>query len=457
MIAASDPVQRPPHAKLLVIDGDGNVAHRLRSEFVNLLSPGDLVIANDAATLPASLSGRHVASGCLIEVRLAGRRSLAPDDVKRFSAVIFGTGDFRMRTEDRPSPPPLVPGDRLALGPLRATVLRLLNHPRFIALEFDGSPGEIWEGLTRHGRPIQYSHVPTPLAMWDTWTPIAGPPVAFESPSAGFILDWGVLARLAGRGIRFATITHAAGISSTGDPDLDALLPFDEPYRIPEAAAIAIEETRAPRGRIIAVGTTVARALEHAAAVSGGAVPSGDGLATQRIGASSRLRVVDAILSGTHEPGASHYELLRAFVDGQTLSRIAQELNNHNYRTHEFGDSVFLSHQPMRCSTSSTLCEPHRQFTLQDNGREPSPRRDRILHTVPVAASCRLDGARTLDHIPGRDRRACPTARQRRNFRDSGRRGHHLVSHGTGPLPGDERAEATDPRLHCARPGLGPF
>ena len=143
-----------------------------------------------------------------------------------------------MRTEDRPKPPTLTPGDRLDLGPLRATVARVLNHPRFISLEFDGSPGEIWEGLSRHGRPIQYAHVQIPLALWDTWTPIAGPPVAFEPPSAGFVLDWAVLQALAARGISFGTITHAAGISSTGDPELDALLPLNEPYRIPASTAI---------------------------------------------------------------------------------------------------------------------------------------------------------------------------------------------------------------------------
>src|SRR5207248_5444443 len=145
-----------------------------------------------------------------------------------------------MRTEDRPKPPTLNPGDRLELGALRATVLCLLNHPRFISLEFDGSPREIWEGLARHGRPIQYSHVPVPLALWDTWTPIASLPVAFESPSAGFALNWSVLASMRAHGIGFGTITHAAGISSTGDVELDALLPFAEPYSIPQSTALLI-------------------------------------------------------------------------------------------------------------------------------------------------------------------------------------------------------------------------
>jgi S-adenosylmethionine:tRNA ribosyltransferase-isomerase len=146
-------------------------------------------------------------------------------------------------------------------------------------------------------------------------------------------------------GVEFATLTHAAGISSTGDGKLDELLPFDEPYRIPEATAAAIRRARAAGGRVVAVGTTVVRALEHAASAHG-LVRSGDGVATQRVGAASRLRVVDAILSGTHEPGTSHYQLLRAFADDATLIRADEELEKHGYRTHEFGDSVLIEKNP---------------------------------------------------------------------------------------------------------------
>jgi S-adenosylmethionine:tRNA ribosyltransferase-isomerase len=369
MIAASAPIQRPSGAKLLVIDRRGDMIHRARSEFVNLLRPGDVVIANDAATLPASLFGRHAPTGGRIEVRLAARDSL--DQVTRFSAVVFGEGDFRTRTEDRPQPPILHAGDVLELGPLRATVAHVLQSPRLVLLEFANAPHAIWEGLARHGRPIQYSHVPDPLAIWDTWTPIAGEPVAFEPPSAGFILDWKMLATMTTRNIRFATLTHAAGISSTGDPQLDALLPFDEPYRIPQSTARTIEMARGEmargemargemareemareemareqeaRGRIIAIGTSVVRALEHSAAIFDGAVPAGERVATQRIDGRTTLRVVDAILTGTHERGGSHYELLRAFAGDDTLAHANDELNAHNYRTHEFGDSLFLEH-----------------------------------------------------------------------------------------------------------------
>jgi S-adenosylmethionine:tRNA ribosyltransferase-isomerase len=341
MIGADIPVRRPAQAKLLAVDQSGIFRHLQRAKVIEVLQPGDLVVANDAATLPASLQGVHLASGRSIEVRLAGRNSLSTDDIHRFTAIVFGVGDFRIRTEDRSLPPALAAGDRLTLGPLRATVETVLNHPRLVQLAFDGSSDEIWKGLARHGRPIQYSHVPTPLALWDVWTPFATLPVAFEPPSAGFALDWRILASIRKNGVQFATITHAAGISSTGDLELDARLPLDEAYFVPQSTAHAITKTRARNRRIIAIGTTVVRALEDAAR-SDGSVKAGNGLATQRINRATRLRVVDAILSGTHEPGTSHYDLLLAFIDETTLRRVDLELNAQNYRTHEFGDSIFI-------------------------------------------------------------------------------------------------------------------
>ena len=331
MIAAGRPVQRPPDAKLLIV------------------GPGDLVIANDAATLPASLHGQHLPSGAAIEVRLAARASLAAADIHTFTSVVFGAGDFHTRTEDRSLPPPLAPGDRLLFGqgtndaedPLTATVEALLDHPRLVRVRFGGSDSAVWAGFARHGRPIQYAHVTAPLAMWDVWTPIAGLPVAFEPPSASFALDWRSIRVMRERLIEFATITLAAGISSTGDPELDRLLPLDEPYRIPGTTAAAIFRARAEGRRIIAVGTTVVRGLEHAAERDG-LVHPGDGIADQRIGPSSRLQIVDAILSGTHERGGSHYEILRAFLDDLTLAGADAALEAHGYRTHEFGDSVLI-------------------------------------------------------------------------------------------------------------------
>ena len=140
--------------------------------------------------------------------------------------------------------------------------------------------------------------------------------------------------------MEFATITLAAGISSTGDPALDARLPFDEPYRVAASTASAIRRAKTRGGRIVAVGTTVVRALEH----SGGR--TGEGVADQRIGPDTRLRVVDAILSGTHGPDESHYQVLRAFQDDDVLARAEAALEASSYRTHEFGDSVLIFSQP---------------------------------------------------------------------------------------------------------------
>ena len=150
-------------------------------------------------------------------------------------------------------------------GRLIAVIERLLDHPRLFRLRFLDNPATILKGLARHGRPIQYAHVPEPLALYDIWTKIAADPIAFEPPSAGFALDWRTLAAWRKRGIGFATLTHAAGISSTGDRTLDLRLPFDEPYSIPERTAAAIKQAKSKGGRIIAIGTTVVRAIESAA------------------------------------------------------------------------------------------------------------------------------------------------------------------------------------------------
>jgi S-adenosylmethionine:tRNA ribosyltransferase-isomerase len=383
MMPATRPVQRPADARLLEIGAAGTLRHHPRAALPGLLRAGDLLIANDAATLPASLHGVHQRSGAAIEVRLAGRPTLAVDAVRDFSAVVFGPGDHRTRTEDRPLPPPLQPDDVLQLGPreertgrsrasstpsgggghvappggpLMARVRWLLGHPRLIVLRFDGTPDAIWAGLARHGRPVQYAHVPQPLALWDSWTRIAAQPVAFEPPSAGFLLDWALLDALRERGVGFATLTHAAGLSSTGDPALDARLPLAEPYHLGAATVQAIRRTRAAGGRIVALGTTVTRALEHAA--SQGPLRAGEALADNRLGPHSRLHVVDAIVSGTHEPGSSHHALLQAFAPAATLARMDQALQHGGYRSHEYGDSVLL----WRADAASA---PRRQATAR--------------------------------------------------------------------------------------------
>jgi len=335
------PRHGPKRAKLLVVDARGRITHHSAADLPRFIRRGDLIVMNDAATLPASLAATHVPTGEPVEIRLAGRRSLAPEAVTAFTAVVFGAGDYRTPTERRPPPPALSAGDTLTVGPLRATIAAVRNHPRLVDIEFHDGVDEIWSALARHGRPIQYAYIQEGLAIWDTWTSIASQPVAFEAPSAAFVFDWSTLQALRAHGARVASITHAAGISSTGDPDLDRLLPLDEPYVIPLVTRSLINQAKRAGSRVIAVGTTVVRALEHAADRTS-RVRSGGGVATGRVGAHTGLLIVDAIVSGMHERGTSHYELLRAFQEDDTLETMAAEAEEHDYHGHEFGDAVFI-------------------------------------------------------------------------------------------------------------------
>jgi S-adenosylmethionine:tRNA ribosyltransferase-isomerase len=98
------------------------------------------------------------------------------------------------------------------------------------------------------------------------------------------------------------------------------------------------------------------RALEHAAARDG-VVRAGEGVANQRIGPTSRLRAADAILSGTHEPDGSHYQVLRAFMDDAALADASAALEALGYRTHEFGDSVLIERKDRAVTDAAGLCD----------------------------------------------------------------------------------------------------
>jgi S-adenosylmethionine:tRNA ribosyltransferase-isomerase len=348
VIAADHPDRRS--AKLFTIAANGSMLHLPRTELATQFKPGDVVIANDAATLPASLHGTHIASSEPIEVRLAAWVSVR--DPSRFIAIAFGAGDHRTRTEDRPPPPPLSPGNHLSFGPLAAVVERLIDHPRLFALRFIGPRAVILAKLARYGRPIQYAHVPRPLDLWDVWTGIAADPIAFEPPSASFALDWRTLAAWRRRGIGFATLTIAAGISSTGDPALDLQLPFDEQYRIPERTVAAIKQAESEGGRVVAIGTSVVRGLESAADV--------DGSVSRRRCCERTHREWNSVARCRCDPHwrppawRKPLELLRAFADDAVLDQISKSLIEYGYRAHEFGDSMLLQRQPRATQHSSS-------------------------------------------------------------------------------------------------------
>jgi S-adenosylmethionine:tRNA ribosyltransferase-isomerase len=337
MKAAAAPRPRPLEERLLRIDpGRGLFEDRRLADLPELLRRGDLLVVNDAATLPASLHG-WTAAGAEVEVRLFGRGD------ETWTAVLFGAGDWRLRTEDRPAPPALRPGDGIRFGEDLGATVRTVSalSPRLVDLAFDRGGAAFWLALYRHGRPIQYSYLQAPLALWDVQTSYGGRPWAFEPPSAGRPLTWGLLSSVRARGIGITSITHAAGISSTGDAELDARLPMDERFEVPPETVGAVERARAAGGRVVAVGTTVVRALESAAS-PGGVLRPVAGITRLRLGPGYVPRVADGLLTGLHEPDTSHFSLLGAFAPMDLLRAADRHAEDEGYLCHEFGDSCLL-------------------------------------------------------------------------------------------------------------------
>ncbi len=302
----------------------------------DFLAAGDLLIVNDAATVPASLRGRDD-DGNQIEARLLAARA---DD--RFSAVLFGAGDWHQRTEDRPPPAALPVGARLRFRALVAQIAaRAPASPRLVDLRFSAAGDELWAALYRAGRPVQYSYLAHDLPLWAVQTVYAARPWAFEMPSAGRPLSWEILLALRRKGVRWASLTHAAGLSATGDPAIDAALPLAERYDIPAATVRAVSETRARGGRVVAVGTTVVRALEGAAMEDGG-LRAGAGETDLIIDPAFRPRVIDGVLSGAHAAHESHFSLLAAFAGPTLLAAAADHAERAGFLTHELGDSMLV-------------------------------------------------------------------------------------------------------------------
>jgi len=331
---ASWPRLAPLEERLLVVDPDRDrfTAHRVR-DLAQFISARDLVVINDAATFPASLRGT-TAAGDTIEARLLVSRA------NTWRAVLFGAGDWRTRTENRPPPPRVREGDALVFsGGLHARVQRVSQESeRLVDLRFEATESALWSAIYRHGRPVQYAHVKAPLALWHVQTPFASRPWASEMPSAARPLAWEIVLALRARGARFAAVTHAAGLSSSGNPRLDAALPLRESFEVPADTMRAVATTRAAGGRVIAVGTSVVRAVESAARAD---ATSGDTdlLVNER----HALRAVDALFTGMHEPGTSHDALLHAFAPAPLLSRAYAHAVANGFLGHEFGDSMLIA------------------------------------------------------------------------------------------------------------------
>ena len=316
-------VDAPP--RLLVMDAQPRVVPF--ASFPSLLGEGDVLVLNDAATFPGSIHFER--RGVQLEARLFEKTA------RGFKAVLFGPGDFRTRTEHRAPPPWMGVGERLELAGLEAEIIAVdpRSH-RLVELAFAAADATQWSALYRHGRPVQYAHQREPLPLWAVQNVYAERPWAAELPSAGHHLTFSLLDEVRRRGVTVVTLTHATGLSSTGDAALDASLPWPERYSISVETLRAVKEAK----RVIAVGTSVLRALE-AQAVSGAL----DGVATEAIEPDTELLVVDVLLTGIHSPQESHYRLLGALLDEGSLATMQGLAAEARLTPHEFGDVAFVT------------------------------------------------------------------------------------------------------------------
>jgi S-adenosylmethionine:tRNA ribosyltransferase-isomerase len=315
---------RRDQVRLLVLPRfEGNPIHTQFNAIGEFLRPGDLLVVNNSRTLPALLQA-HDENGDELEVRLAQRR----DDNLWDALLLHG------RTHVGRS------GMRLSFGEnLTARVLGPSeNHSFLWKVEFDRCCAELLDLIYRLGFPIHYSYVANPLPLDLYQTVYAAQPGSVEMASAGRPFTWELLLKLRRQGVDMAAISLHTGLSSTRDEVIDATHPnYEEEYDLPKATIQAIENCHARHGRVIAVGTTVVRTLETVAEQPAGLVAA-HGWTRLHIAAGHQLRVVDALLTGMHEPESSHLDLLSAFINPERLKAAYQEAIEKRYLWHEFGD-----------------------------------------------------------------------------------------------------------------------
>ncbi|MGI8609421.1 MAG: S-adenosylmethionine:tRNA ribosyltransferase-isomerase [Candidatus Dormibacteria bacterium] len=315
---------RRDHVRLLVADASiGSLVHTRFDRLPRFLGEGDLVVVNTSRTLAAGMPAVR-SDGSSLQLRPCVRRA--------------GSWDVLAVA---PAPPHanmvLEAGERLHIGArLQATVVgRRADIPLLWRLAVDGDG---LQEMAATGSPIRYSYVTEPVPIDYYQNVYAGAPGSAEMPSAGRPLSWEVLRALEARGVRLADLVLHTGLSSYQDDDFDLEHRlYEERFEIPAATAEAVNAA----GRVIAVGTTVVRALESAVG-DDGRVHAASGWTTLRIQAGMGLRAVDAMITGLHEPEASHFDLLGAFLPEDHLQRAYTEAVERQYLFHEFGDSMLV-------------------------------------------------------------------------------------------------------------------
>ncbi len=331
-LSAKEPPERRgisrDQVRLMVIDrASDQVEHTRFDHLGEFLRPGDLLVFNSSRTLPASLDGCEISGPCM-EIRLAQH---LPDD--SWLALLLCQGG-------EPFSCGLRSGMQINFGQgLTGLVYdRDQQIPRLWKLHFSKSGTELVDLLYRLGRPIRYEYVSAPWDLDYYQTVYAKEPGSAEMPSAGRAFTWKLLFDLRRRGVEMAYIVLHTSLSSYMDDDLDAQHPAsEEEYLISEATAEKINQTHQQGGRVIAVGTTVVRTLESVADKTG-RVQLGQGYTRLHITADHVLRTVDGLLTGLHEPEASHLDLLTAFLPAEKIQESYREAVQQGYLWHEFGD-----------------------------------------------------------------------------------------------------------------------
>ena len=301
-----------------------DVAHTAFRDLPAFLTAGDLLVVNTSATLPAAVSAVGP-GGRDLELHLSTR---LPGDL----------WVVELRQAGQPASLPFADG-------WAGMPIDLPGSGRADLLAPYGTPGRLWVAalqltealpawLAGHGRPIRYRHVAADWPLASYQTVFAQDPGSAEMPSAGRPFSTALVTELVSRGVAVAPLTLHAGVSSLELHET----PSAEWYRVPPATADLVNRTHGRGGRVVAVGTTVVRALETVAD-GGGRVHAGDGWTELVITAEGGVRAVDGIVTGWHEPAASHLALLEAVAGRELLERAYRHALSAGYLWHEFGDS----------------------------------------------------------------------------------------------------------------------
>ena len=323
-LEASEPPAERDAVRLLAASPSGLEHHDFR-DLPDLLQPGDLLVVNTSATLPAALPLGH-GRRLHLSTPLPKWGGPWPEDGYERWVVELRRGDAPDRRGQA--------GERLILpgGGSGELLAPYLGGQRLWAARLR-LPAPLLDYLAAHGEPIRYRHQSERRPLADYQTIFAAEPGSAEMPSAGRPFSRRVLNALGARGVAVAQVMLHTGVSSLERGEM----PYPERFRVSPEAAAAVNAAR----RVIAVGTTVVRALETAAG-DDGAVRPFEGWTRLTVTPERGVHVVDGIVTGWHDPDASHLLMLEAIAGRELVERSYAAALTQGYRWHEFGDSHLL-------------------------------------------------------------------------------------------------------------------